>query len=264
MRIRDSRQVATLFTQVIAAVFILFILARPTADESLLTLTQQGEWPAGLWWLRALLSPGVTVSGMVLMVGWSVFFQAARVSLALEGRAFYILKIAPISARQVLRGKALGILAPYALLCTVTLMAGWYFVRFSIFWLPYGWICLLLIGGGMLTLGTAVGFPWVNLDWDDPRRMGSRRGNLYSVLGSFIVGFVGSMVALLGFGLSVRAPAWSLFYSILAVMILIALFAAVADWASKLVDASWPALGETDGVSSTGLATRWLRRLRRR
>ena len=174
-RMRDSRQVATLFSQAAGAAIVIIFLLRPRSDGGLLTITRGFGAGTEFWWILALASPGVILSGATLFAGWLLFANTARSSLALEQKSFYILKAAPISPLQVWRGKTLGVLVPYTLLVTALLIGFWYMRPFSMVWLPYAWLCLLIIGGGMLAFMTAMGFPWVNLNWEDPRRMGTRQ-----------------------------------------------------------------------------------------
>ena len=79
-------------------------------------------------------------------------------SLAMEGKAFYILKAAPIGPGQVLRAKSFSVYVPYAFVATVLLVAAYFLVGFSLAWTPYAWLCLLIIGYGLLTFSTAMGF----------------------------------------------------------------------------------------------------------
>ncbi|MBK8048468.1 MAG: hypothetical protein IPK16_15930 [Anaerolineales bacterium] len=170
LRIRDSRQMATLLGQMLGAVVIAFLFLRPRPDRiNMLPLPALIDANA-LWWLQ-LPSPGVLAAGWILLIGWMIFSQTAATSLALEGASFYILKAAPVSARQVLRAKTVSILIPYAIVATGLLIASWVVLQYDLLWTPYAWCCLLLMGSGMLGFTTAMGFPWVNLKWEDPRRM---------------------------------------------------------------------------------------------
>ena len=245
-RMRDSRQVATLFSQVAGAAIVLFVLLRPHADgDGLLTLTEGLGSDTRFLWVLAFASPGVVLSGATLFAGWLIFANTARSSLALEQQSFYILKAAPVSPLQVWRGKTLGVLAPYTLLVTVLLFGLWFLRSFSTVWLPYAWLCLIIIGWGMLAFMTAMGFPWVNLDWEDPQRMGTRRGNLYSTLGALFYAMVACILAALTFGLSLRWPAATPVIVILGLGLLIAVTVLVVGWAVRRAQQAWSNLGET-------------------
>ena len=191
-----------------------------------------------------LLTPGVVASGSVLMACWLFFQQFALTSLSLEQRAFYVLKAAPISPRQVFRSKVLSVAVPYALVGTILYIATWYVFRFSLAWLPYGWVCLLLIGVGLIAFTTATGFRFANLEWDDPRRMNPRGAGLYSTVGTFAYGILAALIALGGF-LAAQLLDSMVLVPLLGLGLLGALTWLYVWYAGRRAAQAWPKLGTT-------------------
>ncbi len=244
LRLRDSRQVATLFAQFAASILVAFIMLRPQGRNGLLQSARalnQGD--SGLWFLAAF-SPGVIVSAVLLYVGWGTFMKAALTSLSLEGKSFYLLKSAPISPRQVFRSKVRSVLIPYAALVTIMLMATWPLVRFSLAWTPYAWLSLLIIGGGLLTLSTAVGFISPNLEWEDVRKMSTGRSRLYNIIGALLYALLGGALVIAPFTLAARTPAAAALFATLGLTTLGAVTWLFTRWMERKAVAAWPRLGE--------------------
>jgi hypothetical protein len=243
LRLRDSRQVATLFSGVLVAAFFAFIVLRPNREGSLLSLSQSAGAFPGPAWFSALVSPGVIVSGVVLFAGWGMFNRAAINALALEGRAFNVLKAAPVSARQVLASKILGVVVPYAIVVSLLLIAARFVVAYSLLWMPYAWLCLLIIGYGLLTVSTSIGSIYVRLDWEDPRRMTTQKAGLYNLIGTAAYGLVAGVIALMPHLLAATAPAGTLLYVILGLLVLLGATWGLRQWLSRRVEMVWPTLG---------------------
>jgi hypothetical protein len=244
LRLRDSRQIATLFSGVVFAAVFAFFLLRNQGGGSLLDISQAGDIPPQASWLTAFMSRGVILSGMVLVVAWSMVSNAALSSLALERDSFYILKAAPVSARQVYQAKLLGLVAVYVVVVTVLLAASWILVRFSLVWAIYAWLCLVIIGYGLLAFTVALGCVYPKLDWEDPRRMTTGRARLYNMVGSLVFGLVTVLIALVPFVLAAIAPAGAPLYALLGLLALLAVAWGLVQWTTHRVEKAWPALGE--------------------
>jgi ABC-2 type transport system permease protein len=239
LRLRNPRQLASLFSGIVFAFVLAFLLLRPQEGESLLTISQSNDIPAEIGWLTAALSPGVVASSVILFIGWSTFGQPAIASLALEQGSFYVLKTAPISPRQALRGKILGVVAPYAVLVTLLLATSWSVLRFSLGWTPYAWLCLLIIGYGLLTFATAVGFVYPRLDWEDPRRMTTGRARLTNLIGSVIYSLVAGLLALMPYVLALWLPSLSLLFVTVGLAVLLAVTWILVRASDRWVERVW-------------------------
>ena len=141
-------------------------------------------------------APGVEVSnillaGTVLMSTIFVFGRIAETGISMEGRSYWVLKIAPISGRELLLGKFVSAMVPFALLSTLLLVIAAIVRHFSIGGFFYGWFSVLLLGAGMLIMNVGLSVPWANLEWDDPRRMRSGWAGLIAMIGYVIIGLLG-------------------------------------------------------------------------
>jgi len=191
LRIRDPRLLATLFTAVVLALISVFAMLRPGGNgTSLLSPSDTMEDGS-----VDPISAGIVFCGMLYFLGWMLFNRLALTSLSIERQAFYILKVAPISAGQLLRSKIFGIFLPYAAISTIGLVAGLFLVNFRLLWAPYGWLVLMIMGYGLLAFLVSVGFLYPNLEWDDPRRMTNRKASLPSLIGSVVYSLVAIIVA---------------------------------------------------------------------
>ena len=118
-----------------------------------------------------------------------------------EGKAWWLLKAAPLSGTELLGGKLLAAAVPFALLSSLLMLGAALWLGFGPLGALYGWLGVELIGVGMLALSVGLGVPWARLDWDDPRRMSSGWGGLISAGASFLY-------ALLS-GACSASPCWS-------------------------------------------------------
>ena len=246
LRFRDLRQLATFAVGVIFAIVFaaIFILGLGRDEGGLLDLAQSDEINSRGTLLAAIFSPGLIVSAVILWIGWSAFSQVATHSLAMEGQAFYILKAAPIGPKQVLRAKLFGVIAPYFFIVTLLLIVAWFLVGFSLAWMPYAWLCLLIIGYGLLAFSTAAGFVYANLEWEDPRAMLQQRGRWYNLIGSAIYGLIAGLITIVPFVLSAQVPGATPLFVIVG-LVLLALFTWLfVGRQNRQAIQAWPRLGE--------------------
>ena len=137
----------------------------------------------------------IAVAGGVLTATVLVFRRIAAVSISMEGRAWWLLKAAPIAPGELLGGKLAAALIPFAATSTVLLVGAAFWRGFSPLGALYGWYGIELIGAGMLAIAVGAAVPWAKLDWDDPRKMGSGWGGLISLLVSVLfAGLVGALL----------------------------------------------------------------------
>lgn len=146
----------------------------------------------------AQLAPGVDftnvmMAGGVLASMILIFNNMALSGISMEGRAYWMLKIAPISARELLFSKFFAAMLPFALLSSVLLGVAALVRHFSIGGFLYGWMGIQLLGAGMLAMSVGLSVPWANLDWDDPRKMRSGWGGLIAFIGIAVVGLAGGV-----------------------------------------------------------------------
>jgi ABC-2 type transport system permease protein len=235
LRLRDPRQLAGLVSGLIFAIFFSYIMLRPGSNEGLMAVSTSEVGNI----LDIVFSQGVVISGIILYAGWVTFQRAALTSLSIEGRSFYLIKAAPLAPQTVFRSKVLGLVLPYALFSLLLLIAAWFFMRFSAVWIPYAWFCLLIIGYGMITISTTMGFLYPRLDWDDPRRMTSQQATWRNLIAVLIYGLISLFIALLSFVAASIYPRFALLCVLLGLVILAGMAWLVERWSMRSVSKKW-------------------------
>ena len=230
LRLRDARQLASLASGLIFGAFFGFLILRRGGASPDGPLDEQ---------LTRLVGPGVILSGTLLYVGWATFSQTATAVLSLEGASLYLLQAAPIDPRTVFRSKVLSLFVPYGIFTAVLLLAGWFLLRFYAAWGAYAWLCLLLIGYGMFTISTTLGFAYPRLDWDDPRRMSSPQAGWRNLVYTIPYGLLALILAAGPFAINQFWPGWTLPAVLLGLLLLAALAWGVSLWGARTAQAVW-------------------------
>jgi ABC-2 type transport system permease protein len=146
---------------------------------------------------RTLDPANIAIAVGVLTATVLVFRRMAATSISMEGKAWWLLKAAPVSPGELLRGKLAAALIPFAATSTLLLIGAALWRGFSPLGALYGWYGVELIGAGMLAIAVGSAVPWAKLDWDDPRKMGSGWGGLLSFLASGLyAGITGALLCL--------------------------------------------------------------------
>lgn len=114
---------------------------------------------------------GVFVAAGVLGSTVMLMGNIAFSSISREGKSWWLLKIAPISTFELIRGKFLSAAVPFAIISTLLMLIAVIWRHLSPLWSVYGWLCIEMLGLAMLAVGVALSIPWAKLDWDDPRKM---------------------------------------------------------------------------------------------
>ncbi|MDQ3928659.1 MAG: hypothetical protein M3328_05875, partial [Chloroflexota bacterium] len=120
---------------------------------------------------------GVFVAAGVLSSTVMLVSSIAFTSISREGKSWWLLKIAPITAFELLRGKFLSAAIPYAVLSTLLMLGAAIWRQLDPLWTLYGWLGVEVLGLGMIVVAVALSVPWAKLDWDDPRKMTSGWGS---------------------------------------------------------------------------------------
>lgn len=242
MRVRDPRQLVNLLGSGLIAVVVgglAIFRGGSGGDQSMLTLASQGDIPTsgavGLF--LAAFSPGALMAGWALFVGYVFLSNIATNALALEGGAFGLLKSAPVSPREVWTAKLWSMFWPYVALFVLVMIGSWFFVRYSLAWLPYALVAGVIIGVGLLATNISIGFRYANLSWTDPRRMITSGGGLVSLILSIVYGLPAAVLVWLGVGLGSLWPSLTIPLA-MAALLLLAIFTWIwfrfmAGWGEK-------------------------------
>ena len=181
---------------------------------------------------------GIVVAGGILLATVLIFRRIAATAISMEGRAWWMLKIAPISGAELLRGKLAAAVVPYAILSTILLLGATLWRGFSAVGFLYGWLGIQLLGAAILATAVGAAVPWAKLDWDDPRKMSSGWGNLLSLLAGVLVAGVAGVALCLPFVAVAFAPNLVLAAWIVGPILALALVAATI-WGSLQLGAQF-------------------------
>jgi ABC-2 type transport system permease protein len=245
LRIREPRHLMQMAIQIVALSIMLFVIIRPggAGEQDLMTILRGGPPDALPRFLGALFSPGMFISGTIVFAVWAFFSYLGLTALALEQRSFYVLKVAPVSPTSILRAKTMSVALPAAVVATVLFIGNWFVFRFSLGWSPYGWLSILIISTMVLATATAIGILYPRLDWEDPRRMTTQRGGLYSFIGIIILVIPALLVAAGAFLLGTLFPQAAVVFMLLGLLAQGVYAFAVWRILVGRIEQAWPQLG---------------------
>lgn len=178
---RDLRHLSQLITPLIFGVIygIMFLRGGGEAPAG------QGEAPD--WFMesfRTLLGFGNV--GLSVFVGWMLLGRLASMGFSAEGKSYWMLKSAPLNARQLLTAKFLVAYLPALGLSLLFLAAFSVLQKMPLASAAYGMLVLTLCLAGMAGILLAFGVTGANFNWEDPRRINAGKmgclGSLVSML----------------------------------------------------------------------------------
>jgi ABC-2 type transport system permease protein len=163
---RDLRNISQLLTPMVLGVVY-----------SAALITGGGALPAGRggappWIMQGLNTLlGYGSIGVAIFVGFSLLIRLGMMGFSQEGKAYWLLKTAPVSSARLLAAKYLVAYVPTLILSWAFLLIPTFLQRGGISLLPFGLLVLALCIAGGAGIALAIGVAGANLDWDDPRRM---------------------------------------------------------------------------------------------
>ena len=165
---RDLRNLSQLIMPLILGVIYAIMLLRSGGQPP----AGRGEAPE--WFMEIMKSVMIYGNvGIALFVSWFLISRLAMMGFSQEGKNYWLLKSAPVSATKLLSAKFLVAYIP-------ALILGWGFLLIisviqgaSLFTLLYSSVVIALIVAGVDGLNLAFGVAGANLEWDDPRKMTS-------------------------------------------------------------------------------------------
>jgi ABC-2 type transport system permease protein len=181
-----SQLVGAFIMGIVIAVMLLRSGGKPPAGN--------GEAPAMIMsLLRSAMAYGSMVIG--LFVGWGLISHLGLFAFSMEGRSYWILKTAPVSAGKQLTAKFLMSYLPALILGWIYLLGIAILQHTPFITILYGLPSIALILAGLGGINMALGVRSVNLAWTDPRKM---ENGVAGILGT-IVSIVYQLVTLLLF-----------------------------------------------------------------
>lgn len=163
---RDLRNLSQMVSPVIFGVLYTLMIFRSGGEPP----PGRGEAPD--WFMesfRVVLSYGNV--GMALFVGWMLLIRLAGIGFSMEGRNYWLLKAAPLSAAQLLRAKFVVAYLPTLALGGVFLIVISIVQGISPGGFLYSLVAFVFSLAGMNGILIGSGAAGANLNWDDPRKM---------------------------------------------------------------------------------------------
>jgi ABC-2 type transport system permease protein len=198
---------------------------------------------AGFWIFRLATGGGLSSTGrttgfdrLISSIGTAAIsfficmvFSSALVGSGLnrEGKAFWILRLAPISARRMLLGKLVLAYLPFPVVGTV-FVGLFSIIQHSTLLIFIRSLALVLIAGlGTSSIGLGIGAAFPRLDWENPQRQSSTRAALLVII-LYPIYLVVALIAAFGPSLFARfVPRLALALTVLGWGLLVGLTAVV-------------------------------------
>jgi len=155
---RDLRNLSHLITPIVLGVIYTF---------SLLGGTQREAIPSQVG--REIKVYGSM--GTALFVAWMFAMRLALGGIGMEGKRYWLLKVAPLRAEALLAAKFIVAYLPSLALGTVFLVATSFVGKLAPRLLPYNWAALAATIAALCAVYLAFGTAGANLRWEDPRQV---------------------------------------------------------------------------------------------
>jgi ABC-2 type transport system permease protein len=175
---RDLRNLSQLLTPLILGIVYAVSLIRSGGQG----LEGQGNAPE--WFMNIIRGIMIYADvALALFLGWMLVARLAGLGFSQEGRYYWMLKVAPVSARQLLTAKFLVGYLPTLLLCGVYLIILQILKGAPLGSALISLIALALTLAGLTSIYLAFGAQGAKFDWEHPSRMGSGVGCLGNIVG---------------------------------------------------------------------------------
>ena len=178
---RDLNNLSQVIGALIMGIVFAVMLLRSGGEPAV----GKGEAPA---LFMSLLRSGMAYGSMVigLFVGWVFIAHLALVAFSMEGRSYWILKTAPISAGKQLVAKFLMAYLPTLVLSWIYLLGIALLQKAPLTTILYGLPSIALILAGLCGINLAFGVRGVNLTWTDPRKMENGIAGVVGTIASIV------------------------------------------------------------------------------
>jgi len=144
--------------------------------------THVGTWALRTWDLIAI-SSFITLSSLIIL---SICSRFVFPSVSLEGASLWLLQVAPITPRDILRAKYITWAIPLGLIYAVLFAsAGLALALEPVCILALG-VAALIIAHGLVALGVGFGARFGRFDWEHPAEISASWGNLLFLLAGLI------------------------------------------------------------------------------
>ncbi|HEY9075101.1 MAG TPA: hypothetical protein VIO61_01065 [Anaerolineaceae bacterium] len=183
---RDIRNMSQLITPIVISFVYIFSIARSFANIQAVS----NDFPQRMF----ELGWGYLNVPVVLFVGWSFVINLSMSAFSREGRAYWLIKTAPIPATTLLKAKYLVSILPSVLLQWLLLLLISAFQWKGVASLIYGLAATAFWTAGAIGINLAFGVVGAKLDWDDPRRMNRSGTGCLGALAGFVYLGIGAIL----------------------------------------------------------------------
>jgi len=195
---RDLRNLSQLITPLILGIVYAVMLARGGGR------VDPGQGQAPEWFMQsATRLLGYGNAAIALFIGWIMLSRLGMMAFSHEGRAYWLLKNAPVSTARLLLAKGLVAYLPTLAICEIFFVASSLLQRSDAASMLFGVGVVALVLAGSVGVNLAFGVTGANLDWEDPRHM--VRGSV-GCLGSFAGMAYMALAAVFFFGPAMLIP----------------------------------------------------------
>jgi ABC-2 type transport system permease protein len=163
---RDMRNMSQLVMPLILGIIYFIMLLRSGNEISV----GQGDAPPLVIELIHNASTYASV-GLALFVGWMLLGRLAGMGFAQEGKAYWLIKTAPVSSTRQIVAKFLVAILPTLGLCVTFLLLTWLIHRTGFVTLLFALPAVALCIAGNTGIYLSFGIAGANMNWDDPRHM---------------------------------------------------------------------------------------------
>lgn len=168
MFFRDASQIVQLLVILLLTFLYLFNL------KNLRMLTSAVEDGAH-WWQGVLGLANISMGGCVAA---AIATRFVFPSISLEGRAYALLRVTPLTIPKFLLGKCLAWFLPVAAVSVTLLLAGAFALQLPEVAILHTLVVAVALSGGLVGLGVGLGALYARFDWDHTSSLHSGFGNL--------------------------------------------------------------------------------------
>jgi ABC-2 type transport system permease protein len=175
---RDLRHISQLITPLILGVVYAISLLRSGGSD----LGGQGNAPG---WFMGTVNSLVIYADILLalFLGWMLVANLAGLGFSQEGKNYWILKAAPIKARQLLAAKFLVGYLPSMLLCNLYLLVLQILKGSSLWSMVVSMLVVSMMLAGLNGIYLSFGTRGAKFDWENPNQMNRAVGCLGTIAG---------------------------------------------------------------------------------
>jgi len=216
MFLRDASQVVQLFV----ILFLTFIYLFNIKNLKLLNFAVE---ESSYWWQGVLGLANICLGGCVAA---AITTRFVFPSVSLEGRAYVLLRITPLSLPKLLLGKCVAWFIPVGGVITTLLVTGALSLQLPEIAIFYTSVVAISLAVGLVGLGVGMGAVHAKFDWDHVSSLYSGFGNLLYMLLAFVLifvtllptGFLYFLVCVPSFAADIGATELPIFFTLITII----------------------------------------------